>query len=106
MDGPNNLSFEGPPAGPTASLDPEPPGKTDGNAFSGSQTDGIRTLEKNEFTANSLDIIAVLFKETSLDSPSFRSSVNHLNTQFEAVDRWLDSFVKSTQKISQEMEGS
>lgn len=50
-------------------------------------------------------LIAVLFKEAALDSPTFRSSMNHLNLQFENFDRWLDSFIKATQKLSQEMEG-
>lgn len=49
--------------------------------------------------------ITVLLKEASLDSPTFRSSVNHLNAQLERVERWLDSFLKATQKLSQEMDG-
>lgn len=49
--------------------------------------------------------IAVLLKEASLDSPTFRSSVNHLNVQLDRVERWLDSFLKATQKLSQEMDG-
>lgn len=53
-----------------------------------------------------LVVIAVLFKEAALDSPTFRSSLNHLNLQFEHVDRWLESFIRSTQKLSQEMEGN
>lgn len=50
-------------------------------------------------------LIAVLFKEAALDSPTFRSSMNHLNIQFENLDRWLTSFITATQKLSQEMEG-
>lgn len=50
-------------------------------------------------------LIAVLFKEAALDSPTFRTSMNHLNIQFENLDRWLTSFITATQKLSQEMEG-
>lgn len=49
-------------------------------------------------------IIAVLFKEAALDSPSFRVSMNHLDTQMIYVDRWLESFTKSLNKLSTEMD--
>lgn len=52
-----------------------------------------------------LNIIAVLLKEAALDSPTFRASVNHLNVQIESMDSWLDSFIKSTQRMTQEMDG-
>jgi hypothetical protein len=52
-----------------------------------------------------LHIIAVLLKEAALDSPTFRASVNHLNIQLESMDSWLDSFIKSTQRMTQEMDG-
>lgn len=51
-------------------------------------------------------IIAVLFKEAALDSPSFRVSMNHLDTQMTCVDKWLDSFTKSLDKFSTEMDST
>jgi hypothetical protein len=50
-------------------------------------------------------LIAVSFKEAALDSPTFRASMNHINDQFESVDRWLESFTKAISRMSQEMDG-
>lgn len=49
-------------------------------------------------------ITAVLYKEAALDSPSFRASMNHLDSQLNYVDKWLESFTKSLSKLSAEMD--
>lgn len=50
-------------------------------------------------------LLAVTFKEAALDSPTFRTSVNHVNEQLENLDRWLESFSKALNRLSQEMDG-
>jgi hypothetical protein len=49
-------------------------------------------------------LMAVTFKEATLDSPTFRASMNHLNEQFESLDRWIDSLTKALNKITVEMD--
>lgn len=56
-------------------------------------------------TGKPFALIAVSFKEAALDSPTFRASMNHINEQFDSVDRWLDSFTKAITRLSQEMDG-
>lgn len=41
-------------------------------------------------------------KEAALDSPTFRSSVSHFADQVDLVERWLDTWLKSVLKITQE----
>lgn len=41
-------------------------------------------------------------KEAALDSPSFRATALHFSDQIEAVERWLDAFVKSASRLSQD----
>ncbi|KAI5309342.1 SNF1-interacting protein [Ascosphaera atra] len=42
-------------------------------------------------------------KEAALDSPTYRASVVHFSDQIEIVERWLDSFVRSTSKLTAEL---
>ena len=42
-------------------------------------------------------------KEAALDSPSFRATIVHFSEQVEAVERWLDNFIKSTVKLTHEV---
>ncbi|ANB15379.1 hypothetical protein AWJ20_3006 [Sugiyamaella lignohabitans] len=69
---------------------------------------------KKSSTANESDdrprdlpvtLIAVTFKEAVLDSPTFRASMNHVNEQLDSLDRWIESFSKALNKLSQEMDG-
>lgn len=78
-----------------------------GNSLFATTTESIKTSLDESLPGDDIRMltIAVLLKEAVLDSPTFRSSVNHLHHQFENVDRWLDAFVKSTQRMSQEMDG-
>lgn len=49
-------------------------------------------------------LMAVAFKEATLDSPTFRASMNHINDQLESLDRWIDSLTKALNKITSEMD--
>jgi len=42
-------------------------------------------------------------KEAALDSPSFRATTVHFTEQVEAVEKWLENFIKSTAKLSHEL---
>ena len=42
-------------------------------------------------------------KEAALDSPSFRATTVHFGEQVEAVEKWLESFMKSAVKLSHEV---
>lgn len=50
-------------------------------------------------------LMAVAFKEAALDSPTFRASMNHLDVQFESLDRWIESFTKAINRMTAEMDG-
>jgi hypothetical protein len=66
----------------------------------GSMTVPTRTLKPVTVT-----LIAVSFKEAVLDSPTFRASMNHINEQMESLDRWIESFSKALNRLTQEMDG-
>jgi hypothetical protein len=53
--------------------------------------------------AKPLSLIPVGLKEAALDSPSFRSTVVHFSDQIDAVEKWLDGYVKATSKLAQEV---
>ena len=44
-------------------------------------------------------------KEAALDSPTFRATAVHFADQVEAVDKWLDCYVKATGKLVHEVSG-
>lgn len=44
-----------------------------------------------------LKLISVAFKEASLDTPSFRSSVNHFHTKVESLEDWIEKTVGFTE---------
>ncbi|KAI5309675.1 SNF1-interacting protein [Ascosphaera atra] len=50
-----------------------------------------------------VNLIPVGLKEAALDSPTYRASVVHFSEQIEIVERWLDSFVRSTSKLTAEL---
>ena len=50
-----------------------------------------------------LSLIPVGLKEAALDSPSFRSTVVHFSDQIDAVEKWLDGYVKAASKLAQEV---
>ncbi|KAL8826185.1 MAG: hypothetical protein Q9170_007497, partial [Blastenia crenularia] len=41
-------------------------------------------------------------KEAALDSPTFRSSVSHFGDQVDIIEKWLDTFLRSISKVTQE----
>lgn len=45
-------------------------------------------------------LLPVSLKEAALDSPSFRTASWHINEQVEAVERWLDQYVKAGHRLS------
>lgn len=94
------------PSAVSAMADKTPVEHDEATSAAGETLDKSLAEVSNESTQSApILMTAVLFKEASIDSPTFRTSVNHLNAQLENVDRWLDSFIKATQKISHEMEG-
>ena len=42
-------------------------------------------------------------KEAALDSPTFRSSFTHFAEQLELVERWLETYVRSVSKLTNEV---
>jgi hypothetical protein len=42
-------------------------------------------------------------KEAALDSPTFRATVVHFGEQIDVVEKWLDSYVKSATRLSNEV---
>lgn len=41
-------------------------------------------------------------KEAALDSPTFRSTTSHLSDQFDILERWLEEYVKSGTRLTQD----
>ena len=42
-------------------------------------------------------------KEAALDSPTFRATAVHFSDQIEVLERWLESYVKSTSRLVHEV---
>lgn len=61
------------------------------------------TITSNENAKNHVPrqfkLISVKFKEAALDSPSFRASVNHIDSQIDNIDKWLRAIDSSVKKI-------
>ncbi|KAI1460736.1 hypothetical protein F4805DRAFT_374009 [Annulohypoxylon moriforme] len=49
--------------------------------------------------------VPVVLHEAGLDSPSFRSSALYFAEQVDAIERWLDSYVRTTAKLSHDLQG-
>jgi hypothetical protein len=45
----------------------------------------------------------VTLNEAALDSPSFRAAAVHFSEQLDAIERWLDSYARSTSKLVHDM---
>lgn len=89
----------------SSTLDGSKDQANDSSSLEGDTGSKIVLDDKYNHNDSPMLLIAVLLKEVALDSPTFRSSMNHINNQFEGIDRWLNSFIGATQKVSQEMEG-
>ncbi|KAI9873977.1 MAG: SNF1-interacting protein, partial [Pleopsidium flavum] len=50
-----------------------------------------------------INLIPVGLKEAALDSPTFRATAVHFSEQIDAIERWLDGYVKSTSKLNHEV---
>jgi hypothetical protein len=46
-----------------------------------------------------LSLIPVGLKEAALDSPTFRATAVHFSDQVEIIERWLESYIRSTSKL-------
>ncbi|KAK9387301.1 hypothetical protein V1515DRAFT_68034 [Lipomyces mesembrius] len=51
-------------------------------------------------TKNGVKLIPVSLKEAALDSPSFRTAAWHIHEQVDAVERWIDLYVKAGHRLS------
>ncbi|EWC44036.1 hypothetical protein DRE_01388 [Drechslerella stenobrocha 248] len=50
-----------------------------------------------------LSLIPVNLKESALDSPTFRANAIHFCEQVEAFEKWIEGYIRSTQKLCQEI---
>ncbi|KAK3302348.1 uncharacterized protein B0T15DRAFT_542687 [Chaetomium strumarium] len=48
---------------------------------------------------NTSPAIPVTLNEAALDSPTFRAAAVHFSEQLDAIERWLDSYARSTSKL-------
>lgn len=53
--------------------------------------------QEKDFESKRLKLISVAYKEASLDSPSFRASVNHFQTKVELLEDWIEKTVGFTE---------
>lgn len=87
-------------------VEPSPGRKSrDTDVFSDIEEQNNDDTAPKEDTDKPLLLIAALFKEAALDSPTFRATVNHLSNQVEHLETWLESFIASLDNLSREMEG-
>lgn len=49
--------------------------------------------------------IPVLLNEAALDTPTFRATAVHFSDQLDAIERWLDSYARSTSKLVHDVLG-
>ncbi|BFZ63745.1 SNF1-interacting protein [Saitoella coloradoensis] len=49
-------------------------------------------------------LIPVQLREAALDSPSFRASIRHLEDQVDAVEKWMEGFVKATKEFTHHLQ--
>ncbi|KAI1212978.1 uncharacterized protein F4807DRAFT_307069 [Annulohypoxylon truncatum] len=49
--------------------------------------------------------VPVVLHEAGLDSPSFRSSALYFSEQVDSIERWLESYVRTTAKLSHDLLG-
>ncbi|KAK3897767.1 hypothetical protein C8A05DRAFT_38657 [Staphylotrichum tortipilum] len=49
--------------------------------------------------------IPVLLNEAALDTPTFRATAVHFSEQLDAIERWLDSYARSTSKLIHDVLG-
>ncbi|KAK9241465.1 hypothetical protein V1525DRAFT_352136 [Lipomyces kononenkoae] len=49
-------------------------------------------------------LIPVSLKEAALDSPSFRTAAWHIHEQVDAVERWIDLYVKAGHRLSNDVD--
>ncbi|KAF3928864.1 Oligophrenin-1 [Dactylellina cionopaga] len=52
-----------------------------------------------------LSLIPVNLKESALDSPTFRANAVHFCEQVDAVEKWLEGYIRSMLKVCQEIGG-
>ncbi|KAK3987933.1 hypothetical protein QBC44DRAFT_330496 [Cladorrhinum sp. PSN332] len=56
-------------------------------------------------TTSSSSAIPVILTEAALDSPTFRATSIHYGDQLDAIERWLDNYVRSTSKVVHDLLG-
>ncbi|KAL7267923.1 SNF1-interacting protein [Rhizina undulata] len=52
-----------------------------------------------------VSLIPVTLREAAIDSPTFRGTVIHYGEQVELVEKWLEGYLKATQKLCNEVHG-
>lgn len=56
-------------------------------------------------TVTNSSAIPVVLTEAALDSPTFRATSIHFGDQLDAIERWLDNYVRSTSKVVHDLLG-
>ncbi|EXJ82043.1 hypothetical protein A1O1_08111 [Capronia coronata CBS 617.96] len=56
-------------------------------------------LQPAEEVGRLINLVPVALKEAALDSPSARASVVHYGEQVELLERWLDDYMKATNRL-------
>jgi len=55
--------------------------------------------EESIETSRLINLIPVGLKEAAIDSPTSRATVQHLTEQVDLLDRWLDDYLKATNRL-------
>ena len=49
-----------------------------------------------------LDLLPVGLKEAAIDSPTSRASITHFSEQIDIIEKWLDDYIKATNRLISE----
>ncbi|KAH3683026.1 hypothetical protein WICPIJ_005995 [Wickerhamomyces pijperi] len=57
---------------------------------------------RNSSNTRMIKLITIRLKEAALDSPSFRTSLNHTTAQIEQIEQWIEGLIMSIKKYPQQ----
>ena len=75
--------------------------------LAGCAIESYRMGEELKTAANdssTFSVVPVSLREAVLDSPSFRAHVRHLETQVDALEKWLDKYLQTSKKFLAHLE--
>ncbi|KAL2201071.1 hypothetical protein P885DRAFT_73421 [Corynascus similis CBS 632.67] len=88
-----------PPAAALAGLRPSAPVPPTATSLSVSSQQPSQPSQAPSRSSHSGPAIPVMLNEAALDSPTFRATAVHFSDQLDAIERWLDSYARSTSKL-------